>query len=209
MQIYIVKISDIIGEFGEEKLYQMLPEFRKAAVRQCRQEADRRRSLAAGLLLCFCMHNKGVSLEETPSFHENGKLYFPRHPEFCVNLSHGGDYAACAVDTREIGVDIEAIRPYRENVARRICPPEEMQELLCLHKEEQNPAFTRLWTAKESAVKLLGEGIASLLKVSQTGEPRIYTKTYMPVEGYFLSVSSHEDEFPDEVTVLSPECLLQ
>lgn len=213
MEIYVSKISDIMGEFEENKVYNCLPDFRRKAADCYRNRADRERSMAAGLLLVFCMQKRGVSTKEAPCFTENGKMYFPQQERFHVNLSHSGDYAACALASREAGIDLELLRPYRENVARRICSQKEMQVLLSEKKEEEkNRQFTKLWTRKESMAKLSGKGIAALLRdrnVTENSEARIYTETYTPVPGYFLSVSSHEDDFPERVILLSPESLVR
>lgn len=213
----MLRVSDIMGEFGEREIYDRLPDFRRKAADKCRNKEDRERSLTAGALLLFCMKNRGVSLEETPLFGENGKMFFPKEKRFYVNLSHSGDYVACAVDTKEVGIDIEKVRQYKENVVKRICVPEEMQFFFEGKKEEEkNRIFTKLWTRKESMAKLSGKGIAMLLKAYKNSghaaeevKDCIYTKTYTSIAGYFLSVSSHEDHFPEEVILLSPEFLGQ
>lgn len=217
VDIFAGKVSDIMGEFGEKDIYDGLPDFRKKAADACKNQKDRERSLAAGVLLLFSMKNRGISPEEMPLFGKNGKMFFPKEKRFYVNLSHSGDYVACAVDTKDVGVDIEKIRQYKENAARRICLPEEMQTLFEGKKEEEkNRVFTKLWTRKESMAKLSGKGIAAFLEtyensrdVTEALEDCIYTKTYTSVADYFLSVSSHEDDFPDEITLLSPGSLGQ
>lgn len=208
MEIYLMCVSDLMEKVGEKEVYDLLPGFRRKAADSCKNLKDRERSLAAGALLVFCMKKRGVSLEETPCYNENGKMYFPQVDRFYINLSHGGDYAACVSDSKEVGIDVEKIRQYRENVARRIGLEKEMQSLSALKKEEEkNSAFTRLWTRKESAAKLSGEGIAGLFDAQ--AEDCIYTKTYMPFSDCYLSVSSRENNFPDEVILLSPESLVQ
>ncbi len=208
MEIYLANVPTLIKTTGQTKLYNSLPDFRKQAADRCKNPKDKERSLAAGALLLFCMKKKGVSLEETPYYNENGKMYFPHENRFYVSLSHGGDYAACALDSKEVGIDVEGVRQYQENVLRRISSEEEMQSFSALKKEEEkNSAFTRLWTRKESAAKLSGEGIAGLLSAQAGG--CIYTRTYTPFPDCFLSVSSHENDFPDEVILLSPESLVR
>lgn len=201
-------------EFSEEQLNQMLPGFRKNAYQKYQKPEDRKRSLVAGVLLSFCMNQKGVSLEETPSFNETGKMYFPQADRFYVNLSHGGDYAVCAWDTEDVGVDVEPIRKCRDAVARRMCTAEEMITFLFLtNEEERDRAFTRLWTRKESVAKLYGDGIALLFHGEQLQEmcekEGVYTQTYTSIPDYFISVSSRKREFPGDITVLSPEFLRQ
>lgn len=212
MEIYMANVSAIMAEFDQTELYNSLPAFRREAADRCGNRADRERSIAAGLLLGFCMQKEGVPFEETPSFTENGKMFFPLRDKFYVNLSHGGEYAACALAPTEVGIDLEPVRQYREKAAKRICSAEEMQKLMKEKKEEQNRQFTRLWTRKESMAKLSGEGIAMLLGSRNSTKPAdsfVYTKTYTPAPGYFLSASSHENCFPDQVILLSPESLVR
>lgn len=219
MEIYVAKISDTMEEFekrslSHNQLAQLMPQFRIEKARACLSVAERERSLLAGMLLGCCMKKRGVSLEETPCFDKYGKLYFPHIDRFYVNLSHGGNYAVCAMDTAPVGVDIETVRQYKKNVAERICTSVEMQSLLILKKEEEkNRVFTKLWTRKESMAKLSGEGIGLLLRAGKPSEEFVkdcvYTKTYTPVQDTFLSVSSFQNAFPEDIMLLSPESLLQ
>ena len=214
MEIYVLKVSDVMCEFSREQLNEMLPEFRKNAYQKYQKPEDQDRSLVAGVLLSFCMNQKGVSLRETPSFNEAGKMYFPQVDRFYVNLSHGGDYAVCAWDTEDIGIDVEPIRKCRDGVVRRMCTADEMVTFMFLKdEEERDRTFTRIWTGKESVAKLYGEGIAMLFHGEQLQElceqEGVCTHTYTSIPDYFISVSSRKSEFPEEIIVLSPESLKQ
>jgi 4'-phosphopantetheinyl transferase len=78
------------------------------------------------------------------------------------NVSHSGKLAlyAFALD-REIGVDIERIRPDFGGVkiARRFFSTSEVSALLALPAEKQTRAFFDCWTRKEAFIKALGEGL--------------------------------------------------
>lgn len=83
------------------------------------------------------------------------------------NLSHSGAMAACAVARdREVGIDIERIRPVRdvEGIARRFFHPEECRKLLALREDERASAFFRCWTRKEAYIKALGDGLFAPLE---------------------------------------------
>lgn len=212
MEIYALKISDMAGEFSKEELKRLMPSFRLEAAFKKQVPAKKNSSLAAGALLGFAMKKRGVSFEETPCFNQNGKMYFPPRHRFYVNLSHGGEYAVCALDTKEVGIDIEPVREYREAVLKRICSLEEMEAFLLLKKEEEkNQAFTRIWTGKESMVKLSGKSVATLLRPSFCCQEKdsVYTNTYASLPGHIISVSSHEKSFPLGITLLSLRYLLQ
>lgn len=93
---------------------------------------------------------------------EAGKPYTENGPEF--NLSHSGEFLACAVSDRPIGIDIEAVRPLKIEIARRVCTPSEL-DYIAPATEGAHLRFLQVWTAKEAYFKALGTGIAGLQSV--------------------------------------------
>lgn len=87
-----------------------------------------------------------------------GKPFFPQYPHIHFNLSHSGPYALCAVGEREVGVDIEEMRPRSPALPRKVLTDAEYR------RYEENggdwPAFYALWTRKESFCKRQGRGVA-------------------------------------------------
>lgn len=81
-----------------------------------------------------------------------GKPYFPAFPGFRFSLAHSGEWAICGLSRREIGVDVEKIKPRRENLPRRVFGVD-------MDWEE----FYRRWTAMEAYGKLTGRGIGPLV----------------------------------------------
>ena len=74
------------------------------------------------------------------------------------NLSHSGKYVLLAVDTAEIGADIEAHNPHSLSVAKSAFLPEESAWMNQV-PSEQIQRFYTLWTLKESVMKLFGLGL--------------------------------------------------
>ena len=71
---------------------------------------------------------------------------------YFFNCSHSGEYVACAVSRREIGVDLEKVRPVHARLLRTLTDREKAW-LESLPREEWDRAFLRLWTMKESWIK--------------------------------------------------------
>ena len=65
------------------------------------------------------------------------------------NCSHSGGFVVCAVGEREVGVDLEQIRPVHPRLERALTAAER-QWLTSLPQAERDEGFFRLWTLKES-----------------------------------------------------------
>ena len=165
MKIYICKVSQLFQQYTGQEIYEQIPQERRRSARACKNEADRRRSLAVSFLLGQCMRACRIPSDARIAYTKSGKLYFPDLDRFYVNLSHAGDYAVCAYDKEEIGVDVEAVRTYQERVAARLATDPEKQYFDRCTDKERDIAFSKWWTKKECAVKLTGMGIAVFLVV--------------------------------------------
>ncbi len=86
-----------------------------------------------------------------------GKPYLRDWPDVHFNISHSGQYVACAVADQPVGIDVQIIEAYRPDVAARVCTGKELARL----RANDDPAaeFTKLWTQKEAYLKALGCGI--------------------------------------------------
>ena len=84
-----------------------------------------------------------------------------RHLE--TGWSHSGDVLLVALgEDVELGVDVERIRsrPRAMEVARRFFHADEVDWLMTQSDTEREPAFFRLWCAKEAVLKAHGQGIS-------------------------------------------------
>ncbi len=79
------------------------------------------------------------------------------------NLAHSGPWVVYALTLgREIGVDIERIRPDfgGDAIAGRFFAPGEVAELRALPEDSRALAFFHGWTRKEAYIKAKGKGLA-------------------------------------------------
>ena len=141
-------------------------------------------------------------MEAVPKFRKaaSGKPFFPETHMPFFNLSHSGNFVGCAVHDQEIGLDIQEITEPRDSLIRRVCTQDELASL----KSSQD--FCRIWTMKESAVKLTGEGITGNFRDILTLHPDMHTHA-VPLENEagFLAYSVFADtELPIQI-VSTPE----
>ena len=103
-----------------------------------------------------------------------GKPYLQNSLQF--NLSHSEDLVALGlVDQREIGVDVEFVRPMPnlEDIAASVYTPGELASLLQAPGADRERLFFRYRTRKESYIKAIGKGLSIPLNTFDTRFPRI------------------------------------
>ena len=87
-----------------------------------------------------------------------------RARRLAFNLSHSGDLALVAVSRgREVGVDVERVKPERDLVAARRAGarrPRTRRRCALPKRSERTRLFYELWTRHEARLKCLGVGLA-------------------------------------------------
>ncbi len=127
----------------------------------------RKERFGSELLLAFVLAGYGKTTDEI-FYGEYGK---PLLRDLYFNVSHSGGKVAVAVSDCPIGCDLEKIRPYPQRVEQKKLTPREREFLAgCADRDSE---FFRIWTAKESYLKMTGEGITALSSV-EIIYPRVY-----------------------------------
>ena len=153
LKVYYTRVSDL----PENAEGLPLSEYRKAKLAACRNGRMRKQYLGAELLLLWALKQEDVCpLPPVISVLPGGQPALVNVP-LQFSLSHSGDLAACALSDRPVGLDLEREGRYRESLLRRCFSPEEQKWIG--ENKEPGAAFTRLWTGKESILKLRGTGI--------------------------------------------------
>lgn len=187
----MVYINDQLDKLDLDAALALLPVERRERALAYKHELGRRQSVAVWLLLRQgCQEVFG--LEDVPpvATGEHGKPYFPTHPELHFNMSHCREAVACAVSRKPVGIDVERVRRFDDRLARYVLSDEEYQEVL--DSEQPGLAFTRLWTRKESLLKLTGHGLATNMKSVLTDHPNVLLETVVPPSGrYVYTVASY------------------
>ena len=144
-----------------EKLALLSP-YRQQKVALLKHEKDKNRSLGAGILLDHALKVYGLSERSIEYEIGNwGKPALKYHPEIHFSLSHSGDYAICSIGDRPVGNDIEYVKQGRLKVADRFFAKEEQDWLYAAADEqEQTKRMFRIWTMKESFMKVTGRGMS-------------------------------------------------
>lgn len=166
MQIYSVKISDISAEKLSE-LCLIIDSEKKYKVMEFVNKKDKIRTLVGEMLIrTIIAENLKISYKSIKfSKNEYGKPYLKGYPQFNFNISHSGDYVLCAVDDKNIGIDIEEIKyiEYKE-IAKTFFSAKEIGYIINHDLKCQLDRFYEMWTLKESYIKCCGQGLSIPLK---------------------------------------------
>lgn len=149
MKYFIYHIDEACKLFGEDKTL----------------SKPKQISLWAKRILVNKIKEEGFDFNTEISYSEKGKPFFRFNPNLHFSISHTNEYIAIAFSDKPIGIDIEKERKSKLEIAYRFFHPKETEYLSSIKDiKEQNKAFTKIWTIKESYVKCTGTGIANNFK---------------------------------------------
>jgi 4'-phosphopantetheinyl transferase len=149
--------------------------------------------VARGILRAILSRYLSIKPEKLRfSYNEYGKPDLNQDIDRCglrFNLSHADGLALFAITQgREIGVDLERIRPdfATSEIAERFFSAQEVEALRALPANLQEEAFFNCWTRKEAYIKARGEGLSIPLDQFEVslapGQPASLLKTYQSMQ---------------------------
>lgn len=205
--VYVMDMGRLLDETAENEktlktLAADLSPFRREKIGAFLAWKAKVLSLGAGLLLDFGLQayglrEKEVRIETGPY----GKPYLAGCPGIHFNLSHSGSMVMAAFGDRAVGCDIEQMAAAKEKVAERFFAEQEIRALrACGGEAERRVLFYRIWTRKESYMKLTGKGMHLALNgfcVLPDGDGLSCRFREFPVDGYqaALCVPRDGEEF--------------
>lgn len=207
VSVYIMDIGRFQWELPEnekkvEALIGRLSAERQEKIRAFRFEKGKQLSLGAGLLLDYGLQGYGLREREVKIGKGRfGKPYLSDYPEIHFNLSHSGSMVMAAFGDREVGCDVEKMAQANEKVAERFFSEEEKRALqACGGNEQRTVLFYRIWTRKESYLKLTGEGMHMALdSFCVLGDSLHCSFREFPVTGYQAAVCVPREDGAEEL----------
>ena len=149
-----------------------MPEDRVLKINSYKDEKDKKMCYAAFELLRYALKREyGIHINKKTElgYTIRGKPYLLDYPYIFFNISHCYPIAACFVSDKEVGVDVQTLVSEDDlEIIGLIGSLNENQGL----KNADSPCqyFTRLWTLKESYLKMLGRGLDDELDRYDFGE---------------------------------------
>lgn len=191
------------------------------------RRADACRSLLAEALLRYAfIEGTGTEIDVTGlRIGEFGKPWLPESTRQ-FNLSHSGDWVVCALDSEEIGIDVERHHTVQASIPERFFTAAEKAWLgNCLHTDPGQKRFFDLWALKESYIKAIGLGLSCPLDtfscIPEDGSAAVRLELLDPAlparhlrllpleDGYSLAVCTLSPGTGIELLRLAPKALVE
>ena len=183
----MVYVDEHIEDFDLQAALAEISEQRREQALRFKFERGQRTCVLAYLLLKKGLREEyGITGNPLFEYGEHGKPFIVGHPEIHFSLSHCHEAVACVLSNRPVGIDVESVRRYKEDVVRYAMNEQEQQ--LIAASERPDVAFIRLWTMKEARLKLTGEGITNDLKTALSGSSWKFTTVEQLDRNYIYTV---------------------
>lgn len=198
IKLYRININNWDDPLENKELLNQIDEIRRKKIMRYHMPDDRKRSLAAGIIIKHILNENGLS-ENSLSCSENGK---PLADGLFFNVSHSGNYVVGVVSDCEVGCDIEKVSSAPMKVAQHYYSPAESEYINS--EPDKDRAFFTIWTLKESYMKMTGQGLGLALdsfeilktvngfSLGKTPERQCFFRT-LEFDGYIFSVSNETD----------------
>lgn len=221
MEVYAIDIDNKLSEELQEKFLSYINVEKRDKINRFKNEKDMLRSLISDVLvrgiICSKLHIKNYEI--IYDYNKYGRPRIKNKVNFHFNISHSGKWVVVVIDDEIVGIDIEEIKEMEYlDIAKRFFHQNEYNWLLIKNGKEKAEGFFKLWTAKESYVKMQGKGLTIPLdsfslvvdlygdiymKDTYDHNLKGYFKTSIIDKNYVLTTCSKKEEYNLNINVMS------
>ncbi len=160
----VVLISKINFLFPEQEYLSMLEtvrETKKEKIKRFRFYEDKLRSLFGELLLQYALKNywhldyNNIEIIDD----DFGKPILVGQKIF-FNISHSGDWVSLICSENSCGIDVEKIENPPFEIMNKNYSQDEIDQVKNVEQKIQKINFYKIWTLKESYIKMIGKGLS-------------------------------------------------
>lgn len=194
VEVYYTYIPETLIVKDADQLAPKMPLKRYLKYLKLNDDQAKIQNVVAYFLLLKVLADKDISIKGLDfSFTEVGKPYFKDlYAKF--NLSHAAQMVAVAIDSLELGIDVEKIRDVKERQLEHVYSKQE--QVVYQDKLLDRDFFCKTWTIKESYTKFTGLGLTQDfntltfdLEADINLVDDIYIHTFK-IQDFYMSVSS-------------------
>lgn len=160
MKINLLSVNTSVLYENYNEYFYLISDKRQNKIENLKRNSDKIISFFSELLIKYSVCKKYNIEYKNILFEYNkyGKPSIKGMPYYNFSVSHSGNMIAFADSLEPIGIDIEIMGKSRPNTAKHFFTENEYKFIL--DSENQDEAFYRIWTSKESYVKMIGTGLS-------------------------------------------------
>ncbi len=205
MQVYVINALRELSDEEFEKALKTIDPEEKNRIMRFHFVEDRKRALAGILLFGYAIYKEFGIPKDEMKFEKNkyGKPHIVGKSGVHFNISHSGDYVACAVGGTSVGIDVQEHKSGGLDIAERFFSQEEKDALCKAVDSNSNSDDTKrklfydMWSLKEAYIKCIGMGLSKPLDefgiVDRAGEYRLYENGEESCEYHFMKYEFDEN----------------
>ncbi len=216
-RLYTLDVSCFEDKDFFSRWYDRVDRQRQEKIDAFKPDGSKRLSLGAGVLLEYALKEIGIDKFDL-IYGPQGKPSISGHGDVFFNLSHSGTVAVIGISDREIGVDIEEEKEFKESLINFVFNEKDKEcaqkHVECGALASMDLAYTRLWTVKESIMKHSGKGLGlepKKISISFSGDKLISSLdaydtsdlrfSCFDIPGYQLTVCSEYEDFSGPIDI--------
>ncbi len=191
-EIFFENAFNISDPLYEESALRGVPDWRKRHIMKYKNPIDRKMSLGAWRLMENVLQKKGFSPDNVTLGASGKLLCYGAH----FNLSHSGGMIVCAFGGAPVGCDIEKAESAPFEIMERVFLQSERDYIdgAC-NGEDKIRRFFKIWTMKESYIKMTGEGLSiSPIRVEIDPKKFMVKRDFVTVDCELFNASYGEYE---------------
>lgn len=112
--------------------------------------------------LLYALQQKFPKITPTILRTEFGKPFVSNIPDCHFSISHSGNFLVLAIHCKQVGIDIQKIKPINYKIVNRFFSQDEIYNFSLISNDKKSSYFFDLWTLKESFVKCCGLGFSNM-----------------------------------------------
>ena len=195
--------------------FHTIPFEKQAAISRMKQQRTRLQSVLGRALLAYQIKKElGADYSRVHEVYGDfGKPSIVGIEGGYYNISHSGSWVVCAFGSEEVGVDIEQMRPIKEQMPKMFLSADELMEWR--HAQDRMAYFYERWVLKESYCKFTGRGLHlpldairfyrdtnGILRIN--GNEQVCCKLYSLEKEYKMAVCS-KGILPESVNIVNAQ----
>lgn len=212
VETFVLNIDNDITIYEFNKLLSFVSREKKERIMRFYKFEDAQRTLLGDILARYAIYKRlGLRNHDLIfSINEYGKPILTEPKGIYFNISHSGNWVVCAIDEKQVGIDIEQITQIDLKIAERFFSSNEYLSIINQPNEIRQEFFYKLWTLKEAYIKAVGKGLSMPLdsfsimitndeiNILENGKISGYSSFQICLnDNTFLAICSLSKEFKD------------